>query len=212
MRKPFFSNCSMMSPTPFLATASGFTMVRVRCRVFIVGRESSVLSRCLFRLLLGTWYLVLNFNSQRRYEGFPDGRRRFCHADSRRFHGPDLLRSRSLAAGDDRSGMAHAASRRRGLPGNEAHDRLLHFRFHKFRCGFFGVTADLTNHDHGFGLRIAIEQVERIQEIGSDNRIAADADGGGLSNATLRELMHRLISERPRARYDSDGTFFVNRS
>ena len=36
-----------------------------------------------------------------------------------------LLRRRALAAGDDRAGVAHAASRRRGLAGDEADHRLL---------------------------------------------------------------------------------------
>src|ERR1035438_2519764 len=35
MWKPFFSNCSMMSPTAFFFTASGLTMVNVRCSVFM---------------------------------------------------------------------------------------------------------------------------------------------------------------------------------
>ena len=35
MRKLFFSNCSMMSPIALRRTASGLTMVNVRCRVFI---------------------------------------------------------------------------------------------------------------------------------------------------------------------------------
>src|SRR5271154_5101462 len=138
MWKPFFSNCSMMSPTAFLATASGFTMVRVRCRVFIivVGRLSLVVGLMLFA---GTRYSVLDFNCERRHKRFPNRCWRFCHADAGRFHGLDLLRSRALAAGNDRAGMAHAASGRRGLPGDEAHHRLLHMGPHKLRCGFFGV-------------------------------------------------------------------------
>jgi len=71
--------------------------------------------------------------------------------------------------------MAHAASGRCGLSRDEADNRLLHFRLHKFRRGFLGVRRDFTNHDHGFGFGVAIKQIERIQEIRSDNRIAANA-------------------------------------
>src|SRR5580693_9850771 len=123
MWKPFFSNCSMMSPTAFLATASGFTMVRVRCRVFIIGRlflDSWLLD--LF-YVLGTSYSALDFNSQRRHERLPDIRGRFRHADAGRFHHFDLLRGCALAAGDDCTGVTHAASGRRSLPGDEANHR-----------------------------------------------------------------------------------------
>src|SRR5580700_6876140 len=99
--------------------------------------------------------------------------------------------------------MAHAPSRRRGLSGDKTDYRLLHVGLHKFSRGFFGVAADLANHDHGFGFGIAIEKVERVQKISSDNRIAANADGSGLPNAALRELMHRLVSQRARARDDA---------
>src|SRR5580692_445149 len=214
MWKPFFSNCSMMSPTAFLATASGFTMVRVRCRVFIMGRlflDSWLLD--LFWLLgTGTRYSALDLNSQRRHKRLPYGRWRFCHADAGRFHHFDLLRGCALAAGNDRPGVTHSASRRRGLPGDEADHRLLHVGLHKFRGGFFGIAADFTNHNHGFGLGIAIEQVERIHEVGSDDRIAADADRSRLSDATLCQLMHGFISQRAGARHDPDRTFLVYRS
>src|SRR5580704_5729146 len=163
MWKPFFSNCSMMSPIAFLATASGFTMVKVRCRVFIVGRRSFVvrfyLSRdatvsnpiadCHPERSEGSWSLPapprlllpadttihrfarndnpsLNFHSERRHQRLPNVRWRFCHADPGRFHGFDFLRSRAFAAGDDRSGVAHAASGRSSLPGDESNHWLLH--------------------------------------------------------------------------------------
>src|ERR1700733_5394546 len=160
MWKPFFSNCSMMSPTAFLATASGFTMVRVRCRVFIVARSSLVLSGCWFSL--GTRSSVLDFNSQRRHQRFPDGRWRFRDSNAGRFHGLDLLRRRSLTAGNNGSSMTHTASWRCGLAGDEADYRLLHVSLHKFRRGLLGVAANLAYHDHGFGLRIAIKQVKHI--------------------------------------------------
>src|SRR5258708_28426268 len=108
--------------------------------------------------------------------------------------------------------MAHGASGGRGLTGDRAHPRRLLLCLHKFPCRLFRVAADLPDHDDGFGFRIAVEKIERIQKTGSNYRIAADADGGRLSNAALGELMHRLVSKRARARNDSDGALFVNRS
>src|SRR5208337_2998285 len=98
------------------------------------------------------------------------------------------------------------------LPCDEATHRLLHVALHKFRSSLLGIAADFADHDHSFRLGIAIEQVERIQEVGANNRIAADPNRGRLTDAALRKLMHRLISERPRARHDADRPLFVNRS
>src|SRR5260370_42411224 len=56
MRKPFFSNCSMMSPTAFLRTASGLTMVKVRCRVFM-------LSDCPLTYVSRSWDSLNNYGS-----------------------------------------------------------------------------------------------------------------------------------------------------
>src|SRR5713101_9614169 len=106
--------------------------------------------------------------------------------------------------------MSHAASRRRGLSGNKSDDRLLHARFHEFGRGFFGIAADFADHDHGFGLGIAIEQIERIYEIRANDGVAADSDRRGLSNTAGAELINRLISQRARTRNDSDGAFAMN--
>src|SRR5271170_2936680 len=95
MRNPFFSNCSMMSPTAFLRTASGLTMVKVRCKVFI----SSVVCPCSlvvspFReteVKLGLFCpttagaQALDVHSNGRGQGLADGCGRFCHTNSGRF-------------------------------------------------------------------------------------------------------------------------------
>ena len=82
---------------------------------------------------------------------------------------------------------------------------------HKVRGLFLGVAADFSDHDYGFGLGIAVEQVQRIDEIGADDGVTTDADGGGLSDAALRQLMHRFVGQRAGARDDADRSFFVNR-
>ena len=128
----------------------------------------------------------------------------FATSNPRRFHGLDLLRRRALAAGDDRAGVAHAASRRRGLAGDESDHRLLHVRLHVLRRGLFGVAADFADHDHGFGLRIVVEQLERVDEIRADDRIAADADRGRLPDAARGELVHGFVGQRAGARDDAD--------
>src|ERR1700722_16879193 len=98
--------------------------------------------------------------------------------------------------------MAHTPSRRRRLPRDESNYWLLHVRLDKVRSGFFRVAADLPDHDHGFSLRIAVKQIERVDKIRTDNGIAADSDRGRLPDPALRQLMHRLVSERSRARHN----------
>ena len=46
---------------------------------------------------------------------------------------------------------------------------------------FLGVAADLADHDHRFGGRVVREQRQRVDEARADQRIAADADAGGLA-------------------------------
>ena len=53
--------------------------------------------------------------------------RRLGDRDARPPHGLDLRFRTALAAGDDRSGVTHAASRRRGSPGDEARHGFLAF-------------------------------------------------------------------------------------
>jgi len=109
-------------------------------------------------------------------------------------HRLDLLLGAPLTAGDDGSGVAHAAARRRGEAGDEADDRLLDTGLLEELGGFFlGSAPDLADHDNGLGLRVAQEEVEAIDEVGTVDRIATDTDAGGLSQADGRGLGHRLV-------------------
>ena len=76
--------------------------------------------------------------------------------------------------------------------------------------GFFGGAADLADEDDGFGLGIFVEQLERVDVRGADDGVAADADGGRLADAALRELVDGLVGERAGARDDADRAFLVN--
>ena len=78
------------------------------------------------------------------------------------------------------------------------------------RGGFFRGAADLADHDDGFGLGIFVEQLERVDVGGADDGVAADADGGGLADAALRELIDGLVGEGAGARDDADRAFLVN--
>src|SRR6202008_960009 len=91
--------------------------------------------------------LLLHADSYRSRQRFADRGGGFCYADAAAFQRFDLFRGSSLPAGDDGSGVAHAAARRRGLAGDESDSRLLHVRLDELGGGFFGVAADFADHD-----------------------------------------------------------------
>ena len=68
------------------------------------------------------------------------------------------------------------------LPGDKTDHRFLHVLLDIFGGFFFRGPADLAHHDHGMGIRIRVEQRERIDEVRADDRIAADSDAGGLTD------------------------------
>ncbi len=125
-------------------------------------------------------------------------------------HGLHLVGCGALPAADDGSGMAHAAAGRRGLTGDKADHRLLHVLLDELGRGLFCRAADLADHDDGLGFRIAVEQAQRIDMSGADNRIATNADGCRLADAALRELVHRLIGQRAGAGHNAHRTLFMN--
>src|SRR3546814_2935468 len=66
-------------------------------------------------------------------------------------------------------------------------------------------SSDLADHDDTLGLGIGKEGVQAVDEIGAVHRIAADADAGGLTQASGRGLRHRFVCKRARARYHPDA-------
>ena len=102
-------------------------------------------------------------------------------AHARRIQRAELVRRRALAARDDRAGVAHALARRRGDARDVRDDRLGDVVLDELRGGFFIAAADLADQDDALGLRIALEQLEHVDEIHAAHRIAADADARALA-------------------------------
>src|SRR5258708_2326512 len=121
-----------------------------------------------------------------------------------------LVFRRALASADDRSGVAHAAARRRGLSGDETDNRFLYAGFDEFGGDFFRVPADFADHDDGMRVGIVVEQVNRVEERGADDGIAADADAGGLADAETRELVHGFVRQSAAAAHQSNVALLVN--
>ena len=82
--------------------------------------------------------------------------------------------------------MAHAATRRRRLSGNEPDDGLRYVALHELRRLLLIRATDLPDHDDGGRLGIGFEGSQTMDEVCADERIAADADA--------RRLPHPMIS------------------
>src|SRR5687767_5382961 len=101
--------------------------------------------------------------------------------------------------------MTHASARRYGAARDEADDRLFDpAGLDELGTLDLGVAADLADHDDAFGLVVLQEQVQAVHEVGAVDRIAADADAGGLAETGGRRLSHRLVSQCARAGNDAD--------
>src|SRR6185437_4582498 len=121
-----------------------------------------------------------------------------------------LVGRRALAAGDDGPRMAHAIARRRGDAGNVSHYRLGDEAADELRCRLLIAAADLTHQDDALGTRVALEQLDDVDEVETAHRIAADADTGALPEADVGGLEDRFVGQSTGARDDTDGALLVN--
>src|SRR4051794_17094237 len=106
--------------------------------------------------------------------------------------------------------MAHPASWRCGLPGDESDYRLGDELLNPGRSFLFCGSADLADHDDRLRFGILIEQPKGIHVSCPDDGVAANTDTGRLSNSQGGELTHSLIRQRARARNDTDLSLQMN--
>src|SRR2546429_5370819 len=106
--------------------------------------------------------------------------------------------------------MAHAASRRSGLPGDETDDRLLHVGLDPFGGALFGVAADFADQNNGVRVRIVGEKLDGVEKCRANDGIAADANARGLADAELRQLMDGFVGERAAAADDANVALLVD--
>ena len=59
-------------------------------------------------------------------------------------------------------------------------------------------------------LRVVVEQLDHVEMRGAVDRIAADADAGGLADAARGQLPHGFVGQRAAARDDADVALLVN--
>ena len=92
--------------------------------------------------------------------------------------------------------MTHPLARRRGNPRNIGHHRLCHVRADVLGRFLLRRASDLTDHDDGFRAIVRLEQFEDVDEAAGRDRIAANADTGGLAETHVGGLFDRLVGQR----------------
>ena len=75
---------------------------------------------------------------------------------------------------------------------------------------FFRAAADFANHDDAVRFRVVVEHFDHVEVRRAVDRIAADADAGGLADAARSQLPDRFVSQRAAARDDADVALLVN--
>src|SRR5262245_32315137 len=101
--------------------------------------------------------------------------------------------------------MANATTRRGSTAGNEADRRLLDLGEAQEVGGLLlGRAADLADHDDRAGLGVCQEELQDVDELGALDGVAADSDGGGLTEPGIGCLFDGLICQGPGTRHDAD--------
>src|SRR5713226_1052530 len=180
----------MICPATPLATASGLMMVRVRWAAIAEGSLPFLADHA--------------GHGGAHVGGTLDG------GDAGGLHGGHLLGCGPLAAGDDRAGVAHAAAGRRGLAADETDNRFGDVSLDEGGGLFLGGAADLADHHDRGRVRIGLEELQHVDEVGAVHRIAADAHARGLAAPALGELVHHLVGERAAAGDDTHVAFLVD--
>src|SRR5690625_4908965 len=117
---------------------------------------------------------------------------------------------RTLAAGNNGAGMAHALARRRSHTGDIGHHRLFDVVGNIFGRLFLGRAADFTHHDDAFGVRVVFKQLKAVDKAHAVNGIAANANAGRLAQTGFGGLVNRFIGQGSRARDNAHAALFVN--
>ena len=99
--------------------------------------------------------------------------------------------------------MTHALSFWGRYAGNVGDHRLGHVGADEFRRFLLGRAADLADHHDCLSVGVFLKQTQNIDEVRPRNRVAADADAGGLTVADVSSLLDGLVSQRSGARNDA---------
>src|SRR6202140_3988485 len=127
-----------------------------------------------------------------------------------RFHRTNAGRLGALAARDDAPGVPQALARGSGDAGDIGDHGLGNEPADVMRGGFLVAATDFTHENDALGARIALKELQHIDEVHAAHRVTADADAGALAEPDVGGLEYGLVGERARARHDADAALLVN--
>src|SRR5215468_2891442 len=130
-------------------------------------------------------------------QGLAKSRRRRRHNNTGSLHCGNFRLGIALAAGNNGARMAHATSRRRRTSSNEANHGLLASALglvpKELRRIFLRRSANFADHDDRFSRFVGKKHFHYGDEISALDRVTANSYRGGLTEALLGGLEHRLI-------------------
>ena len=99
--------------------------------------------------------------------------------------------------------MPHRLSLGRGETRDVGDDGLRHVLGDVRGGAFFGVAADLADHDDELRVGVGLEGFDGVDVSGADDGVAADADA--CREPEVGKLVHELVGERARFRHEPDA-------
>src|SRR5215203_5695954 len=110
----------------------------------------------------------------------------------------------ALTAGDYGARVSHGLALRGREARDIGYDRDTHLAADVLGRELFRVTPDLPDHHGAFCFGVGLELTQDLDEVRPYDGVAADPDGGALSDLPLRELVDDLVGQRAAAAYDAD--------
>src|SRR5215218_7850697 len=111
---------------------------------------------------------------------------------------------RALTAGDDGARVSHGLDLRSREARDVGYDGKAHLATDVIGRELFRVAPNLPDHHGAFCLWVGLELPQDFDEVRTYYWVAADPDGGALSDLPLRELVDDLVGQRAAAAYDAD--------
>ena len=132
--------------------------------------------------------------------------------DSCGLKGSNLRFSVTLAAGDDGTGVAHAAAGGRSLTRNERNNGQFASVVLLKPLGslFLGLTANLANHDDALSLGVLHEAREAVNKVGAVEGVTTNANNGRLTQTLSRSLVDSLVGQSTGAGNDTNLALAVD--
>src|SRR5690606_27696226 len=125
---------------------------------------------------------------------FTDISRAGYHVDTTFTHDFHFCRSSIICTANDSTGVAHTATRRRGLTSDETYYWFSHIIFQPLSCFRFHITANLTNHDDTVSFRVVHQHFYSFFGSSTNDRVTTNTNCGRNTKTCFYHLVCSFIS------------------